>query len=201
MEFCCLKELKTCDKYVFANIKEPGWGKNIAGLEVNFDATTTFAVEYKVAGNRLICLAGDCPAQTYYGDIIDDDYGKRGDYSDLNFSWVFDELDDYGNNVEYFANGMAGADFTIQFSSAGSHWAKLDVSINPTSSIETSFKIINETLNESEKFIEKDEEKSEEGVDKKIIGLIIAIAVIVIIYINWIMKKQKGKRRQIRKKK
>ena len=115
-------DLSVQAEYVYAYIKEPGWDAQINGTSVKFDATKSYALNVTGAPeNKIICLAGDCPSETTGHTQIFDDYGKRGDFSSLNFSWVFDD------SVSYSGIGLNYANFTKLFGTAYQHSAKLTV--------------------------------------------------------------------------
>jgi cysteine-rich repeat protein len=125
--------------YLVALITVPKWGTNITGSEVYFDASGSFAFHTKNCdgnGCDFECAAGGCKNRTGNGIIIEDPNNKRGDYSDFNFSWVFD-------NGEAFKEGPGEdfMDFNMVFANDGEHEAELTISFNPTESVSTRFNI------------------------------------------------------------
>lgn len=124
--------------YEFAFINKPLWGEGIYGLEADFLAEDSFAVETTgcsgIATCTINCLAGGCPMETRV-DSTDPNIQPIGgakpmedytdsDYTDLEFSWSFDG----GLEGTYTASGDAGKDFKKRFGAFGEHKADLDVS-------------------------------------------------------------------------
>lgn len=127
-------------QYILAKIDSPAWSSYIRGYNASFDASSSFAVETASCDGTtcaINCLLGGCPATTSDGSTtIGDPYSSRGDYSDLNFSWTFDD------SSSYRAKGDNGRIFKKAFGRLGKHSAKLNVSLdiyNKMSSTETKF--------------------------------------------------------------
>jgi len=121
-------------EYVFAHIDRPEWGEDIIEQEVSFNATSSYAIETTNCPSCTInCLAGGCPEKTHDTGQVINGGGKKGDYSNLSFSWSFDDF------ATYNKKGEDGVLFKKGFSTAGRHWAKLEVSLNPSSETETEF--------------------------------------------------------------
>lgn len=120
-------------KQVFAHISEPEWG-DVKGKEVDFDASTSYAVE--VNSGVINCTAGPCPTQTHDGTPI---VGGTQDLDDLYFNWSFSD------ESEREGFGESGAVFSKTFTRPSTpeepHWARLTVSINPSSSTSTEFNV------------------------------------------------------------
>ena len=136
--------------YVLSYISEPEWGIDIDKVEITFNSTDSYSVNYNYTTGNVTCLAGTCPNRTQncppnpppapgcYLNITNTP--NVAGFDDLNFSWIFDEIDLIsGQNVRYDAKGMDGASFDISFSYPGIHWAKLNVSINPSGYTEVEF--------------------------------------------------------------
>ncbi len=97
-------------KYAFAEIKAPLQGELIKnGLE--FDATDSFAIEANLYPSLSIkCIGGNCPAEAKISGVmvpITDPDGKRGNFDDLNFTWIFDN----DLSKKYKNHGLAGAKY------------------------------------------------------------------------------------------
>ncbi len=122
-------------KYVFAHISRPEWGENILGRFVQFNATTSYAVE--IEDGEISCIAGPCPEETSNGTEIignlPDNLEKR--FENMSFYWEFSD-----SSVKN-ETGINGALFTKPFSNPGPHWAVLTASINPSSTTETEFNL------------------------------------------------------------
>ena len=125
------------EEYICGHVNKPEWGKNIRGFEVAFDASQeTYAIEASGCDGSICdtinCIAGTCKDRA---DINLIGSPNPTGFENIVFSWVFDEVDLIsGNNIKYSASGMAGAKFNMSFSFPGDHWAKLNVSINPSGS-------------------------------------------------------------------
>jgi len=117
-------------KYIFAHIAEPEWGESFYGSVVDFNATTSYAVE--IEDGEISCIAGPCPNQTASDLIIS---GSPQSLDRLEFYWLFD------NNPNDFRNktGLEGALFTKGFPIPRRHWANLTISANPSESAATMF--------------------------------------------------------------
>jgi len=127
-------DLNVDGKYIFAHIKEPEWGISVYGKNVNFNASTTYAVE--VLGGQISCIAGPCPSQTHSEVPVSNT--PQGIES-VSFNWTFS---DFGTKSGI---GLEGAVFTKPFSTPGPHWAKLTASVNPSSDAETQFSVYLDT--------------------------------------------------------
>jgi len=131
--------------YEFAFIDKPLWGKEFYGHRIEFNASSSFAVETTncdggipsagLGGCNINCLAGGCLEKTridesdpHIQDIADTN-NKRGDYSDLTFSWTFDPGKQ--DEASYEATGDDGKLFTFIFPTLDWHTANLDVSYTP----------------------------------------------------------------------
>ena len=121
--------------YTFAYITKPEWGESVNGPFVKFNATKSFAIEVNSSKN-ITCLGGDCPLATTGGTLIYNSYNLRGNYDNINFSWIFDDGD------RYYVRGINGTNFTKIFGVLGQHNAELTVIIpNANSLTDTNFDI------------------------------------------------------------
>jgi len=124
--------LSSGQKYVFAHITEPPWGKVLYAKNVFFSGNLSYGIE--TSNGEINCLGGACPAETVNGTTIKDPNNKRNDYSEMNFTWEFDD-----GTLRKVEGGYSIYKF---FANIGEHWANLKVSINPTSEATTQFTII-----------------------------------------------------------
>ena len=129
-------------KYIFAYIDKPKFGEAF-GKIVDFDAISSYSI---IVNNQLMtCIAGKCPPKTigcpigynYSCPINISNVLLTPNYDPITFSWIFDD----NINENFSATGLAGAVFKKTFVRIGNHIAKLNVSINPSSFIETSFNV------------------------------------------------------------
>jgi len=128
------------EKYVCGYINEPEWEEERQSLEIFFNASKTYAVEASGCGGTICstinCLAGECKQETANSQVsVTGTNPNWAGFSNLNFSWTFDD------GIGYKGKGLAGAVFKKLFGYPGTHWAKVNVSINPKGSTETKFSI------------------------------------------------------------
>lgn len=119
-------------KESFAYIDKPEWGKRITGRFVDYNASSSYAVNSTInstGGYKLECLAGMCPSQTegcplpQTGCKIPIEGGIK-DYSKLVFLWEF--LDKGTNKT---SAGNSGVSFTEPYFASGNHQVRLTVAV------------------------------------------------------------------------
>jgi hypothetical protein len=136
--------------YVLSYIDYPPHGKDIMKNTVDFDATSSYAVNSTIVDGekKVECLAGECPDKTEgcpsgsdcepYPDCcqipVENTPNWEG-FEELEFNWSFDD------RSKKSEAGMDGASFRKWFVNPGPHWALLTTSINPSSSTETAFNL------------------------------------------------------------
>ncbi len=125
--------------YIFADIKEPELEAVFENKLVNFNASYTYAINInRTNGLNITCLGGSCPATTANGTVIDLN-GMVGNYSALNFSWVF------SNGETHIYSGSDGVQFKKRFENADEYTADLTVNLLSNHSVisnaQTKFRI------------------------------------------------------------
>ncbi len=152
--------------FILAYIDKPLFGEVSDKQLVNFDATSTYAINEVIndAGERTItCLYGKCPAETagcppdipeseratkcpinVVGDPEETESGPKYSTTDadgnevgITFDWTFTE--DGNPAGRKTAVGIAGVDFEFIFPTTGNYLAELTTSINPSSSTSIQF--------------------------------------------------------------
>jgi len=179
------------NEYVFAHIDKPEWGESFLGKTIPFNASSSYAINATNCNGVsciISCTAGRCPLNTHEGGVIINDDGKRGDYSEFDCLWNFNE------GTIYDMSGIDGILFNWTFNTAGKHTALLTVSKNPESSMGVEFS----------NFLDYPKSEGEETVDLlrklSLLKFLSLIFIILFILIIWRILKKKRKIKTKRRK-
>ena len=145
-------------KYVFSYIDEPVRGTFFSTRNVNFDATSSYAIEEVMTSGRTIsCLAGLCPPTTKGCPPPDTNYPScqiavgnapsdisSANYVPLKFEWKFEGPQSFEETCKSDVGEVSDDKtcdelFKKTFAIPGLYLTTLNISINPSSSITTIF--------------------------------------------------------------